>query len=341
MAGTFSGRPAVLLIGKIAVKLGEYFPRQTIVEYSKNLTGPFIGTFIAVLYSWWFIYLVALDLRLSSDFFLTGFLPDTPISLLIGAVVLTAAYAARRGYQVVARVNQLLFPFIIGFLLVSILLLFPQIKVANLTPVMAGGLPHLALNSITPIALFSDIFNIAMIAPFIANPAHTPRVVRWGVLVSYLFLLMILFTTIAVLGIDLSRGLTYPGLGLARQVDVADFIQRVEILLVMVWLIGVFVDIALGLIWASLALAQGFNLTSYESLVLPLALVATVTAFLLGDNVLEYDALFEPGFIAPYYLTHSLLIPLILLILAYIKYGRPSRSGIPINAVTQIHNRRP
>ena len=66
----------------------------------------------------------------------------------------------------------------------------------------------------------------------------------------------------------------------------------------------------------------GFNLISYEP-GSTLALVVTVTTFLLGDNVLEYSALFHPGFIAPYYLTYSLFIPLILLILAYIKYGRP------------------
>ncbi len=328
----FLAAPAILLVGNIAVKLGEYFPRKTIVEYSKTLTGPFIGTLIAILYSWWYIYMAALGLRISSDFFLTGFLPDTPISVLIGAVMLTSVYAARRGYQVVARVNQVLFPVIVSLILILFFLALPQVRLTNLTPVMAGGLPHLVLNSITPIAFFSDIINIVMIAPFITNTTQTPRIVKWGVSASTLFLLIMLFSVITFLGIDVARGLIYPGLVVARQIDIADFIQRVEVLLVLIWLAGIFVSITLGLIWASLALAQGFNLISYEPMVLPLALVVTVTTFLLGDNVLEYSALFHPGFIAPYYLTYSLFIPLILLILAHIKYGRPSRPDTPINS---------
>ena len=37
-----------------------------------------------------------------------------------------------------------------------------------------------------------------------------------------------LFSVITFLGIDVARGLIYPGLVVARQIDIADFIQRVE-----------------------------------------------------------------------------------------------------------------
>lgn len=323
--------PGVLVVGSIAVRLGLFFPRQTIIEYSKTLTGPFIGTMIALTYISWYTCFAALNLRLTSDFFITGFLPDTPVSVITGAMVVTSAYAARHGYQVLARVNQLLIPFIVGLVWVLFFLSLPEIKLANLSPIMAGGINHLVHNTIVPFSVFSDIVNIVMLIPYLTEPNQAPRVVRWGVTVSGLHLLVFIFTVIAVFGIDAAKTLVYPGLSLSRQIDIANFIQRVEIAILVILLGGIFVRTSLGLLWASLAVAQAFNLNRYEPVVFPLALLASAMAFLLGDSTLEYTALFKPGFIAPYSLVHSLAIPLLLLLLAYLKMGRPSPSGTPVH----------
>lgn len=319
--------PVAWLVGAIVIKLGSIFPDKTIIQYSRTLLGPVFGSILALLYAWWFIFFAALGVRISSDFFLNSVMIFTPVSVLMGLTLLTSVIAARRGLTTIALVNQVLGPVMLGLIWMLIFLSLNRLRPSNLSPFMAGGLGNLLTNAVTPMAVCSDIVNLAMVIPFMDNPAHASRVVKWGVPLGALHLMAIVLVVISSLGIDNAALATYPGLSVARRIAFGEFVQRVEPALLTVWLGGVFVQITLNLMWASQAMAQGFNLRCYKPLVLPLSVLVGLVALLLGENTLEYTALFDPTFFGPYSFTFSLVIPSLLLLVARIK--RPAIKSPP------------
>lgn len=321
--------PATCLIGAIAIKLGSLFPGKTLIEYSRSLTGPVVGPFISLMYAWWFVGIAALNLRLSSEFFLTALFPETPISVFIGVIAFTSVYAARLGYQAVARANQILAPIMVLLVWTLFLLSFKDLDLGHLTPVLAGGLKPVLLSSLASLAFFSDIINLGMIIPYMNKPSEASKSLMWAIPIAGLHSMIITFTIIGLLGIDYAKDIAFPGLTLARRLEITGVIQRFEVSVLIIWLGGVFVRITLALIWASLAISQGFKLKKYESVVLPVTLLAAAMSMHMADNTIDLAAMMQGGKVAPYYLTFSLAIPLILLILAYFRKQPQSSQSSP------------
>ncbi len=318
--------PVAWTVGAVVVKLGKLLPGETLIQCSRTLLGPVVGLVLAVMYTWWFVFFAALGLRVSTDFFLSAFMIYTPVSVLMISLMVPAVIAARLGLRTIALANQLMGPVILGLVWLLILLSANRLQPANLTPVLSGGLWDLVANSVTPMAVFSDIVNLGMVIPYMDKSSDAGKVVKWGVPIAAFHIALITSVALASLGIDSAALSNYPGLSVARRIQVGEFIQRVEPALMAVWLGGVFVQIALNLLWAAQAITQGFGLLRHEAAVFPLAVITVTVAFLLGENNLEYAVLFDPRFIGPFSSVFVLAIPLILLVVAHAKKVSPEPS---------------
>ena len=315
--------PVAWAVGAVVVKLGRFLPGETLIQHSRTLFGPVIGFVVALLYLWWFVFFAAVGLRVSTDFFLSSFMIYTPVSVLMISVMLPAVIAARRGLSTIALANQVMGPAILVLVWLIILLSANRLHPANLTPVLAGGMRNLLANSLTPMAIFSDIVNLGMIIPYMSKSSDAGKVVKWGIPISAFHVAAITAVALASLGVESAALSEYPGLTVARRIQVGEFIQRVEPALMAVWLGGVFVQVALNLLWAAQAVTQGCGLGRYEVAVLPLAVIIVTVAFMLGENNLEYTVLFHPRFMGPFSAVFVLVIPLTLLFVAYAKKAEP------------------
>ncbi|HAG06633.1 MAG: putative membrane protein, partial [Clostridia bacterium 62_21] len=231
-------------------------------------------------------------------------------------IVAVAAYAVRNGLEVLSRFNQLFIP-LVGLLAIVFALSVKDMKIARLLPVFDAGLIHIVKGGVTPAMWLGQIVTFAMIIPYLNRPRDAHRVATLSLLLIGFFLTASILEALLIFGPNVSAAWVFPTFNAVRVVSIANFLERLESVIVAVWVLGAFVKVGVFYYAAVLGSAQWFGLRDYRPLVAPVGVLLVALSILLwGENIVEMLY-----FLTEVYAPFSLLvfevgIPLLLLIVA-------------------------
>ena len=177
-----------------------------------------------------------IDLRALIDFIATVLLPTTPINMLMVLTILVITYIAMAGIEVISRINALHFVILLIVILILPFLLVNEWEGGNLQP-----LPSLnTITSTMKTVFFSFswmgeiLFFIIIIAK--VNPVREARrAVITGTALGLFLFLIILILEIMVLGTKIVKEALYPSYILIQQINLTDFLDRLDLVIVAVW----------------------------------------------------------------------------------------------------------
>jgi len=301
----------------IITSLGLMFKDKTIVQYSEIIAGKVPGKVIGLIYCVFFIHTDIVIVREFSEFLAGSFLTQTPILVFSAGIILASVYAVRNGLEVISRVNEIVFPLFITVFIGIFALTFSYMEFKNLTPVLADGLMPVAKGAYLQALFFGETIVMAMFIPYLNIPQKARRSSIIAVFVIGLLGVCMMIGVVAIFGIQVAR-LNYPFMSLARYISVADFLERMDPLIVFMWIGGVFVKIAVFHYCAVLALAQWLNLKDYRPLAVPVGVIMVVFSIILWENILELTGYIEKILSIPYLIVET-GIPSVLLITAKLK----------------------
>jgi spore germination protein len=264
-----------------SAKVCSRFPSASFVNLSKKVLGSFIGTLVSVIIAIYFTLVASFVSRGVSDIASTAVLPQTPLVVLIGLMLVVAAYAIYEGIEVLARTNTLLFVIKIGALLTVFFMSIPDVNLDNLLPLWdRGDLPWfegvLSIHS-----TFSGFFIFAFLYPNINNHENTVKMASLGLMLVVVSYVAVTVIATAIFGcLEVSRA-NWPTLFVIREVPFP-----MDAPFMMAWVISAFSVVAGSLYIASDALKDILILKDYRSILLPLIII--VIAFgLLPKNSVE------------------------------------------------------
>jgi len=316
---------AGLLIARLVTTLGLRFPGKTIFEFTGEIIGWWPGKLVGLLYVWWFLHMNALVIREFGSFLDAAFMPDTPIIIFNLVVVAIAAYAVRNGLEVFTRASEIFLPLILGLIIVIVLLASKDTDLSRLLPIFDTGAGNIVKGAVAPLSWFGEIAAITVVIPYLNKPREAHRVAAVAVLVSGFFFTLMVMATLSIFGPDITGALMFPGLNRYRIINIANFLERLEAVAMVVWITGGFVKVSVFLWAAVLGSAQVLELKDYRPLVLPIGAVLVAMSILLHPSILDLlDFLARVW--PPYALsTFEVGIPLLLLVtaLARGKGGNP------------------
>ena len=308
-----------LLVARLITTLGLRFPDRTIFQFPGEILGRWPGKLIGLLYIWWFLHMTAEVIREYGSFLVTAFMPDTPLIVFHLVVMSIAAYAVRNGLEVLARSAEMFLPLILGSIIILSLLAAKDADFQRLLPVFDSGAVQIAKGAMIPLSWFGEIATIAVLLPYLNKPREAHRVAAMAVLISGLFFLVQVVGILAIFGPALTEAWMFPGLNRSRLISIANFLERLEALSMVVWVTGGFVKVAVFYWAAVLGTAQVLELKDYRPLVLPVGAVLVAMSIFLHRNILELlDFLARVW--PPYALsTFEVGIPLLLLVTALVR----------------------
>ncbi|MDI3281460.1 MAG: endospore germination permease [Bacillota bacterium] len=282
---------AVVLPGVWAiVALGLRFANQDLVGCAGALAGGGGRVLVGFLYAAFFLLAGALAMRSGAELFATAFMPETPLLvflLLMGAVAVVGAWY---GLEVIARSLEIVFPLVLAVSAFQVLTVLPGVELAQVQPV-GFTLLHRPLAAARAILIVAAGLGEAAVVGFFLPALYDPRAgLREGMLgvaLAGLFLGVIIFAMVAIFGAWEPATFTFPAVELARAVRIAQFVERVESVIISIWLIIGFLKLALLLHTAAVALAGALQRSSYRPFVLPGGVAMTALAFFLVKNVTE------------------------------------------------------
>jgi spore germination protein KB len=308
----------------ITYRLHKLYPDESVIEYSERILGRIAGKVLGGVYIFFYLHITGIIIREYSDFIAT-FLPLTPMTVVMGSIVVVCGFAVRGGIEVLGRSAEIFVPLVVFLLTVIIILLIPELRLERMLPVMENGLWPSFMGSIAPQGWLSEFFLLSFLLPLLAD-RHKGQ--KWGMLcVFFIMLTLVIINLMTLLLFGKMAGtLTYPMMLAARRISLAEFFEHLESVVMAIWVAGAFVKISAFYYIVTLGTAQWLKLSDYRPLVFPLGYILVLLSIWIAPNIQAIKKFL--GATTPVYLlSMQLAIPLVLLFIAMIRSKMQSKGN--------------
>ncbi|MCP1493611.1 spore germination protein KB [Peribacillus frigoritolerans] len=311
--------------------LFQYYPEQLLTEFVKNILGNFLGRIVAFLYILYFIYLSARVLRDFGDTLLTFAYPHIPLFVANAVFILVVVYTVRKGIEVLSRTGELFFVLENLLLMTFFLLIIASgmIHLNNLKPIFEISGTEMVKMAFTKTVFFpfGEIIVFLMIFPYLNEPQRLKKIGIWSLGTSGIFLAIIMAVNISVLGVDLTTRSQYPLLTLIQSIEVAGFLERLDVYFLFLLMIGGFIKICVFTYVAVTGTANVFNVKQPSRLAYPVGIVILLVSIIMASSYTEH--IHEGLEAVPNYihLPFQVIMPLLLLIIAFFKNRKKRKTS--------------
>jgi spore germination protein KB len=315
-------------LGLSAVKLGLLFPRQTIVQYLPAVLGRLVGKSAALGYIVTFWLFAAVVYRETAELIATAFLPRTPPALIMSLLALLVAYTIKQGFEVFARIAELLVPALLVMIAGVCILVVPEMKAHHLAPVLEYGMLPVLKGIPRQLAFAAEsVLIMGLWLPCVAESArrHLSRQVLFTLPPAGVLLGGLVAGEIAVFGPDTVARLQFPVLSMTTMISIAWFFERLESVFMALWITSSYLQLLVFSYPAVVGLAQWLHLKDYRFLVVPVSAVAVAVATVPANvfEALAWNDFFDLFFVLPL----ALLVPVALFLCSWSKERRHTVSG--------------
>ncbi|GAA3332551.1 hypothetical protein GCM10020331_093130 [Ectobacillus funiculus] len=139
-----------------------------------------------------------------------------------------------------------------------------------------------------------------------------------AVLTAGVLLTVNMMGMLSVLGPYLADRINAPLLVTIRMVSVADFIERIDAVVILIMVTGGFFKVGVYIYGAAIGTAHLFKLQSYHSLLIPLGVIITSLGLVMARNVTEHysiGSIFDMTYV---HFPLQFVIPSLLLVIAFL-----------------------
>ncbi len=290
-------------------------PNKTLIEINCFLLGKWLGTLVSILYIWYFIHLAALILRNFAEYVVTISLPETPLWFITLCYVLVTGYSVRSGLEVTSRTASLVVPLIFIFQIAILFMVLPYFDLTNFKPILDEGIRHVPRAAFSVITFpYGETIVFLMIFPFVTQQKKLKKSYLISLLLSGLLLLLGIVRDIAVIGATGIEKTIFPPHLTIQHIPYFN----IEPLIGVIFFISGATKISVCFLGATIGISQLSHAENHRPFVIP------VSTILVGLTIWLYKSTPEmldwASNVAPYYaIPFQLVIPLLLLIITYIK----------------------
>jgi spore germination protein KB len=173
---------------------------------------------------------------------------------------------------------------------------------------------------------FGEMVVFTMLLPFVNDKKKAKIVCLSGMILSGINITITVVVNISVLGVDLFRTSNFPLLTTIGRIQIADFIERLDVLFMLYLIIGGFFKIAIYYYAAVAGAADIFQFKNQRKLGFPLGIIVLFASVTIASNYSEHIK--EGLVIVPTYLhwPFQIIIPSMLLMIAVFRNRTKKKS---------------
>lgn len=296
--------------------LGSLYPDKSYVEVICSVFGKWIGGFIAGV----FIFLCLLDVPQITwyvgNFIVLEHLRRTPIYVINAVMTIALVIALLYGIEAISRSFEILVYIVSFLLLLSFILVSPNIQINNVLPVLEKGIIPVLKGSF----LLSSYTTWPVIVLNMIYPSHFDniRISRKALFLGYIWASIIIFLStvmsILVLGSSVSARSQFPIYILVREINIGIIFTRMEAIISGVWIITLFSKTVIYFYGGVIGFSQLIGLKDYKKIILPLGLICLVYSDIVYKDAM-YEAEWDSVTWVPWIATFAIVLPIVLIII--------------------------
>ncbi|WP_028551550.1 GerAB/ArcD/ProY family transporter [Paenibacillus sp. UNC451MF] len=322
----FTGIGINLLLCLLYIALGKRQENQTLVQFCETVLGKWIGKIIAMAFVLFFYLLASLMIGDLGYFLTSQIMQETPLEVVQMLFTLVVVMAVWSGFVVYTRAAEFFFPWMILLFMLLVFPLIPKFNVRHFFPMMEFGMKPILQGAFTFSGL-QELVVMLMFYPFVNIMKGRLNGFITGIMIGGAILLVTTLGSIAVLGVTLTTNQLFPAYTLAKNISIGHFLERVEGILISIWVLSIFVKIVLTFHASLIGLVQILNIKDEKPLIAPLALGMIVLSIMCYPNTIFINDYLSKNW-GPFALIFTLFLPVMLLIVSSvtrkrIKMNRP------------------
>ncbi|MZQ82213.1 endospore germination permease [Paenibacillus sp. 5J-6] len=295
-------------------------PISSLFDINDLVYGKWLGRIITFGISFLTLIFAAQDVFYVGHFLSTQIMPSTPIQSINILFMLVVMMGAKLGLVVFLRTAEIFFPWLILLFTLFMTMNIPNMDTNNLLPIgEATAIP--ITRSVIRIVSFTYIPLFITIGPIINQVSNAKRAAKGyhvGVVISGLALLLLVVSSVLVLGADTTAMESFPSYALAQRISIGNFLQRIEVVVAFLWLVSIFFKTSMFFHTTLRGVAHAFQLRDYKSLCIPLGLIVIVLALVVYPNG-AYEQKWDNHTYIPLALLLGVVYPLSIILISWIR----------------------
>ena len=316
------GMSAGFVLFFIYYRLFCLYPKLPITGYAREILGKYVGWIIGLFYVLYFIHITTRQVRDFSELLVASTMTKTPLLAIQISFVLVICYVLYQGVEVLGRTAEV---FIVILILLGLagnffVLVSGNFELHNLRPFLENGWKPILSTAFQEVTHwpFGEMVVFSMLLPYLNKSGTVKKVWMFALLFSGLALSWTASLNIAVLGVDVMERTTFPTLTTIGKVNLLEFIQRLDVIVVFTMLITVFFKSSIFLYGAVIGIVDLFKLKNHQQILFPIGGIIIFSSMTIATNFSSYlnegyeglDKLVYPMF---------LYFPILLLMIAIIR----------------------
>ncbi|MGX6443368.1 GerAB/ArcD/ProY family transporter [Neobacillus sp. K501] len=324
--------PLVTLTGIILAAIGLFIltllgvrhPQKTIITYSQEIIGKWLGRFCSIFVIFFFLVLTGLAAREFGAVVVSAVLRETPLEITVIVMLMLACLSCRNNINVFAYIHNFYVPMILAPVLIVVAFSLKNANILYLRPIIGNDLNEMFKGMFTISALFQGSFVITMIIPAMKTPIKALKASFWGIFISGGLYLLIVIATVAVFGPEEIKQIFWPTLELARTTTMpGNILQRLDVIFLAVWVTAVFTTLFSSYYLTIHSIKELFSLKDHKMISYFILPFVFILAMMPRDILQMYEII---QFVGRAGLLITILYPGLLLLIDFFKGWRRKKS---------------
>ncbi|RRJ67101.1 spore gernimation protein [Paenibacillus oralis] len=276
-----SGAAAMIQL-LLVLYLDKEYPGKSFIEYSQAVLGKWPTVVIVIPF-------ISLMFEMSTDIVFevgkyvnSSLMRQTPQYIFDIFIFTTVAVTVRAGIEVMSRMFTILIFVVMLFIILTMLLSFPNYHSEFLLPILPDGIKPVLHGAYVSFGFtHAEAVLLALLFPFVRRPAgglHKKLIIAFAI--SIITLIAVTISTILVFG-PLAGERKYSMVEVARMIDIQPIIQRVEFIVGIALIVSSYMKACITLFILNQLIVRVCKLKDEKVLILPLAFINMLCAFIL------------------------------------------------------------
>lgn len=314
-------------------QLYQWFPEDSFTGYVKKILGKKLGTAVGYIYAIAALYISSRVLRVFGEVLLSSTYPETPLVIVHALMILVVIYAVNKGIETIARTAELtiMIVFILAIFGFVLIVLSGVMDIDRILPILENGFVPVLKTVVTETmnVPFGEVMIFTIIFPYLNNNRRMRIIGVGAMLLSGIMIAGTMLINILTLGFHVVEDSGFPLLATIQMISVADFIERLDVLFLIVLFIDVFSKLVLFFYFGLIGLTELFGLESHKQISYPIGMIVLFCSLTIATNYSEYA--YQSINISARYFSFPLqvIIPLILLTIAFFKKRKQAGGKSP------------
>lgn len=269
----------------ITAYLGSKFPEKTVVQYSEELLGKWLGKAIGLVLAVFFIFAYAVSADTMICHLKDYFLPETPLWVICALYAILCMYGVRLGFEVVVRVSLVGFLFLVLLNITMIVGTIGNFEFLNLTPVLDTGIVNNVVNSVYAFGDISmAILAVAIIYPAVNNKSKAVSLSLLSMAVAAVMVVIWPFFETGVLGPEIMQKFVVVCMEQIRAAQITRYLPRAELIMVSFFVFTMFVQSSAMLHCSKYSLKQTTGIKKEWFVLGPVAAAGAFLSYILNTD---------------------------------------------------------